>query len=73
MRWATKITVEGHILTMQRIRPEMREVDIESIFRAYCEQTYKCNRRQPYLPIIGCGCNAATLHYDINNKPLIDG
>ena len=68
MRWATKITVEGHIEVMQKIRDGMRESDLESIFKAFCEQKYKTGRVQPYTSIVGCGPTAATLHYNDNNK-----
>ena len=44
MRWSTKITVEGHIEVMQKIRDGMRESDLESIFKAFCEQKYKTGR-----------------------------
>ena len=37
MRWATKITVEGHVEVLRKIRDGMRESDLESIFKAYCE------------------------------------
>jgi len=37
MRWATKITVEGHVEVLKKIRDGMRESDLESIFKAYCE------------------------------------
>lgn len=73
MRWATKITVEGHILVLQKTKPGMRECELESIFKAYCEQNYYCSRVAPYAPIVGCGNGAATLHYIVNDKTLIDG
>lgn len=37
MRWATRITVEGHVEVLRKIRDGMRESDLESIFKAYCE------------------------------------
>jgi len=73
MRWATKITVEGHVEVLKKIRDGMRESDLESIFKAYCEQKYKCGRVQPYCSIVGCGPTAATLHYNDNNKRINDG
>lgn len=73
MRWATKITVEGHVEVLRKIRDGMRESDLESIFKAFCEQKYKCGRVQPYCSIVGCGPTAATLHYNDNNKRVQDG
>lgn len=73
MRWATILTVEGHIEVLRKCKPGMREVELESIFNAYCEQNYFCGRVQPYTSIVGCGPNAATLHYIDNDKKLIDG
>jgi Xaa-Pro dipeptidase len=73
MRWATKITVEGHVEVLRKIRHGMRESDLESIFKAYCEQKFKCGRLQPYCSIVGCGPTAATLHYNDNNKEVRDG
>ena len=36
LKWATKITVEGHIEMLKRTRSGMREGELESIFNAYC-------------------------------------
>jgi len=41
--------------------------------KAYGEYKYFCYRVTPYLPICGCGHNAATLHYNDNDKILQDG
>eukprot|EP00347_Sterkiella_histriomuscorum_P002367 403368429 len=73
MRWATSITVEGHIEFLRKCKVGMRESQIESIFKAYCEQKYACGRMQPYTSICGCGHSAATLHYNDNDQYLKDG
>jgi len=73
MRWATKITVEGHVEVLKKIRGGMRESDLETIFKTYCELKYKTGRVQPYCSIVGCGPTAATLHYNDNNKRVNDG
>ena len=73
MRWATKISVEGHIEYLRKVKPGMRESQIESIFKAYCEQKYACGRVTPYTSICGCGHSAATLHYNDNDNYLKDG
>jgi Xaa-Pro aminopeptidase len=36
MRWATKITVEGHIEVLKAVKPGMKEIVLESLFMAYC-------------------------------------
>jgi Xaa-Pro dipeptidase len=36
MRWASKITCEGHIEFLKHCKPGMRESKLESIFLAYC-------------------------------------
>ena len=73
MRVATDITVEGHVEVLRKIKDGMRESDLESIFKAYCEQNYKLGRMQPYTSIVGCGPTAATLHYIDTNKRVNDG
>jgi Xaa-Pro aminopeptidase len=73
MRWATKITVEGHIEVLRKIRDGQRESDLESIFKSFCELKYKTGRVQPYCSIVGCGPTAATLHYNDNNKRVNNG
>ena len=73
MRWATKITVEGHILVLKSIKEGMRESDLESLFYSYCCTHYSFLRVPPYGSIVGCGHTAATLHYIDNNKPVING
>lgn len=41
---------------------------------AQCKYRIESSRRgaffQSYLPIVGCGKNAATLHYNKNNAPM---
>lgn len=73
MRWATKITVEGHIEVLKACKPGMRESQLESIFMAHCRTKYLCGRVQPYTSIVGCGPNAATLHYPDASDYLQDG
>ena len=63
MRWASKITCEGHLSVMRNVKPGQRESQLESFFRYDCEQKYFCGRVLPYTSICGCGPNASTLHY----------
>ena len=73
MRLATKITVEGHVEVMRKTKDGLRESDLESIFKSFCELKYKLGRTQPYCSIVGCGPTAATLHYNDNNKRVSNG
>ncbi|CDW86992.1 peptidase d [Stylonychia lemnae] len=73
LRWATVITVEGHVQFMRKCKPGMRESQIETLFKSYCEYNYYCDRISPYIAICGCGNGAATLHYNDNDKILKDG
>jgi Xaa-Pro dipeptidase len=73
MRWASIITCEAHVDVMRKVKPGMRESQMESIFKYYCENKYFCGRVQPYTSICGCGPGAATLHYHDNDKWLEDG
>lgn len=73
MRLATKITVEGHVQVLRKTRDGIRESDLETIFKTFCEINYKAGRVQPYCSIVGCGPTAATLHYNDNNKRVNAG
>lgn len=73
MRWASQITAEAHVYSMQNIKPGMRECQLESFFSYYGQQQYFTGRVAPYISICGCGPNAATLHYVDNDKTLVDG
>jgi len=44
MKWASKIACEAHCEVMRRAKAGMRECELESIFKAYCEQKYHCGR-----------------------------
>ena len=73
MKLATKITVEGHVQVLRKTRDGIRESDLETIFKTFCEINYKAGRVQPYCSIVGCGPTAATLHYNDNNKRVNAG
>jgi len=51
----------------------MRELQLESFFNFHGQQEYFTGRVAPYISICGCGPTAATLHYQDNDKTLIDG
>lgn len=40
---------------------------------SHCRQRYLLGRVQPYTSIVGCGPNAATLHYPDASSYLEDG
>ena len=73
MRWASQITAESHVNVMRNCKPGLRESNLESFFLYTGQQKYHTGRVAPYLSICGCGPTAATLHYQDNNKTLIDG
>lgn len=73
MRWASKITCEGHVKVMQSVKAGMRESALATIFKSYCDINYFTGKVQPYTPIVCCGPAAATLHYIDNEKWLEDG
>lgn len=73
MRWAAQIAAESHVSVMQNCKPGMRESQLESFFVYRGQQDYYIGRVEPYLSICGCGPTAATLHYQDNDKTLIDG
>lgn len=71
MQRAADITAEGHLAAMKRARPGGFEYEIEATLR----EVYRRNgsERCAYMPIVGAGVNATTLHYRANNGPLRDG
>jgi len=73
MRWASQITAECHVQVMRNVKPGMRELQLESFFNFHGQQEYFTGRVAPYISICGCGPTAATLHYQDNDKTLIDG
>ena len=73
MRWTSHIASESHVNVLQNCKPGMRESQLESFFVFRGQQDYYIGRVEPYLSICGCGPTAATLHYQDNDKTLIDG
>lgn len=70
MRRAAKVSAEAHRQAMRCCRPGMNEAEIHGellrVFHGHgCEPSY--------LPIVGGGANACTLHYIRNDQPLEDG
>jgi len=73
MRWATKITVEGHVEVLRRCKPGMKECQLVAVFKGFCDFNYFTGKVAPYLPICGCDNGAATLHYVDNDRYIQDG
>lgn len=69
MRRSTKIAVSAHQRAMSRVRPGMFEYEVEA------EYVYEFRRHDAtisYMPIVGTGANACTLHYIDNNAQLAE-
>ena len=73
LRWASQIAAESHVSVMQNVKPGMRESQLNSFFQFHGQQDYYIGKVEPYLSICGCGPTAATLHYQDNDKTVIDG
>lgn len=72
MRFICKVTNEAHKEMMKSIKPDIWERDLENIFNVFTSKNYY-TRIWGYPCIGGSGCNSSTLHYEINNKKLLDG
>jgi Xaa-Pro dipeptidase len=79
MKYINQVTVEGHIVAMKKIyqnlikeKKDIIERDVENYFHGYVRSKLY-SRNHPYEHICGCGVDAATLHYLVNDQPLKDG
>ncbi len=70
MRKAAKIAVSAHKRAMISVRPGLYEYEVEAEF---VHEFRRHDAAVSYLPIVGGGANACTLHYVENNAPLNDG
>ena len=61
------------MVVMRTIKDGMKESDLETIFKGYCEKNYSFLRVMPYTSIVGCGPGAATLHYIDNSQIIRNG
>ena len=48
LRWATKITVEGHVEVLRHCKPGLRESQLAALFLNYCQYNYHCGNVKPY-------------------------
>ncbi len=70
MRRSAKIAVSAHTRAMIRVRPGMFEYEVEA---EYVHEFRRHDAADSYIPIVGTGANACTLHYVDNNAQLVDG
>jgi Xaa-Pro aminopeptidase len=70
MRKAAKIAVSAHRRAMSCVRPGMYEYEVEAEF---VHEFRRHDAAPSYLPIVGGGANACTLHYVANRAQLQDG
>uniref|UniRef100_A0A183BPU8 Xaa-Pro dipeptidase n=1 Tax=Globodera pallida TaxID=36090 RepID=A0A183BPU8_GLOPA len=68
LRYASAIANKAHKEVMRRVRPEMFEYQLESLFRHISYSTGGC-RHLGYTCIAATGQNAAILHYGHCNAP----
>lgn len=68
LRRINRISSDAHLRLMRTVRPGQNEYELHALF------VYECARRgaffQCYAPIVASGNNAATLHYNRNNRWL---
>jgi Xaa-Pro aminopeptidase len=70
MRRSAKIAVSAHQRAMTRVQPGMFEYEVEA---EYVHEFRRHDAADSYIPIVGAGANACTLHYVENNAQLADG
>ena len=70
MRRAARVAVAAHRRAMRMIRPGVYEYEVEA---EYLHEFRRHNATCSYLPIVGAGANACTLHYTTNDAQLRDG
>jgi len=70
MRRAAAVAVKAHLRAMAFCRPGRYEYEIEAEF---LHEFRRRGMRPSYLPIVGSGPNACTLHYTANGRQMTDG
>jgi len=70
MQKAADIAASAHIKMMKACQPQQYEYHLMAEYM----HAITCENSQPsYLPIIGSGNNACTLHYNSNNQQMLSG
>ena len=72
LKYIAKISNEAHLEVMKTIRPGLNERDIENVFCQYLKNKYYM-RFLDYNCVCSSGPNTAVLHYDVNNRTMLDG
>lgn len=70
MRRAAAVAVKAHLRAMAFCRPGRYEYEIEAEF---LHEFRRHGMRPSYLPIVGSGPNACTLHYSANGRQMLAG
>jgi Xaa-Pro aminopeptidase len=70
LRKSAKIAAKAHTSAMKMVRPGMYEYEVEAEFG---REFRRHNAAHSYMPIVGAGANACTLHYVDNSAELKDG
>jgi len=70
MRRSAKIAVNAHKRGISRVQAGMFEYEVEA---EYIHEFRRHDASTSYVPIVGTGANACTLHYVDNNAQLADG
>jgi Xaa-Pro aminopeptidase len=69
MRAAIEATAAGHVEMMRKCKPGMREAQLMGWFNFFGRLHYNC-AFSAYPAIVASGPNAATLHYEANNRMI---
>ena len=72
LKYIAKISNEAHMALMKYMDVYLNERDTENFFLQYLRDKYY-TRFWAYGCICASGANAATLHYDLNNREMEDG
>ncbi|KAI1916243.1 hypothetical protein LOZ53_004120 [Ophidiomyces ophidiicola] len=70
LKRANEISAEAHLAVMRASKTAKNERELEAVFRSKC--LYYGSREQSYSPILACGVNGATLHYQKNDVDVED-
>ena len=72
LKYIADISNKAHMALMKYMKPGLNERDTENFFLQYLRDN-NYTRFMAYNCICASGANAATLHYDLNNRDMEDG